>query len=40
MLNDREAAEFVALSDLAFNALDPAVLDRAAEALKALRLSR
>jgi hypothetical protein len=37
MLSDRQAAEFAALSDLAFNATDPEVQRHAAEALSALR---
>jgi hypothetical protein len=37
MLDDRDTAEFAALSDLAFTATDPDVRDHAALALKALR---
>jgi hypothetical protein len=37
MLNDPEAAELAALSDLAFNAADPAVRDHVALALNAFR---
>jgi hypothetical protein len=37
MLSDTNAAEFAALSDLAFTATDPEVREHAAEALKVLR---